>query len=359
MSSSVTAPTPQPTLPATVAMVSESQQRDGHQQMFQVYCRGLAEVGLPYSVYQCVDPGSPRLEMGVNRLFEVFTRRLKALPERIVHVNDAYLAPLARRRSNVVVTLVDLAKMTTDYFPRAAVWLHNQSLRHIREARAVVCPSEYVRQEILTHLPVTGPQVHVVPLRSLLPLAPAGRPPPDPPTSQAPWTLLYVAGDRPRKNIPLFLDILARMDNRYRGVLVSHIRPPTAELISKLGLQQRLLVRDWVEDLRPTYWAAHLLVHTAPYEGFGIPLAEAMSQGVPVVATNRTSIPEVVGNGGLLIDSQDPDAWCQAIEKLSDPVLYSRISQAALAQADRVSLANIGSRLRKAYGLNGGATRTP
>ena len=359
-----------PTGPSAVALVSESRERDGHQRQFDVYCRGLDAVGLPYSVYQCVDPslrtefsnrgtivpgiripGSPTWEMGTNRLFQVYPRRLRGIPERVVHVNDAFLAPLIRFRDDVVVSLADLSKMTTDYFPRASVWLHNRSLRRIRQARAIICHTEYVRQEILTHLPVTESQVRVVPLRSLIPTLTTDRPQFGSPTIQAPWTMLYIAGDRPRKNIPLFLEILRRLDDRYRGLLVSRLRPSTQLLISKMGLGSRLQVQSWVPDLEPIYRSAHILVHTAPYEGFGIPLAEAMSQGLPVVAANATSIPEVVGNGGLLVGPNELTAWCEAIERLSDPGYYSGVSRNALAQAERVSFSNIGTRLREAYGL--------
>jgi glycosyltransferase involved in cell wall biosynthesis len=364
---------PPPGRVADVALVSESRDRDGHQQHFRLYLRALEAVGLPYSVYQCVDPssaseysaegtrvygrrvpGSAQLEMGLNRLFRVYPRRLRALPERVVHVNDAFLAPLTQYRGHVVVTLADLSKMTTHYFPRVSVWLHNRSLRQIRDAQAVVCSSEYVRQEILSLLPVAESQVHVVPLRSLLPLAAEPRRPPPPPTARAPWTLLYVAGDRPRKNLPLFFEILRRLDDRYRGLLVSRLRPSTQDTVSRMGLGPRLEIRSWVEDLTATYRSAQLLVHTAPYEGFGIPLAEALSQGLPVVAANRTSIPEVVGPGGLLVDEDSPEAWCRAVERLSDPELYSRLSSAALAQSDRFPLPAIGARLREAYGLGKG-----
>ncbi len=365
---------PRPASPPSapvVAMVNESQRRDGHQQMFETYCRALSAVGLPYSVYQCVDPslaseyatagrrvvgrrlpGSGLLEMGYNRFFEVFPKRLGPMPEPIVHVNDAFLAPLVRYRRNVVVTLVDLVKLTTAYFPRVAVWLYDRSLREIGKARAVIAPSHYVRQELLAHLPLAEPQVHVVPLRSLLPPLRTPRPAPEPPTAERPWTLLYVARDRPRKNLPFFFELLRRLGHEYRGLLVSQVRPPTSRQIARLGLGSRLQVLPWADDLTPIYRSAHVLVHTAPYEGFGIPLAEAASQGLPVVASNRTSIPEVVGAGGILLEPNDTASWLEAIRRLTDSGVYSGLSEAAREQADRVSLVEIGSRLRAAYGLS-------
>lgn len=362
-------PRPAPDPVPLVAMVNESRRRDGHQQMFEVYCRALAAVGLPFSVYQCVDPsraseyatqghrvlgyrvpGPVRFEVGVNRLLYVFPRRLAGLTERFVHVNNAFLAPLTRYRGEVVVTLVDLAPLTTPYFPPVTAWLRNRCLDRIQDARAVVCPTSYIRQEIVERLPVDPSRIHVVPLRSLLAGAPA-RPAPEPPTLQRPWTLLYVASDRPRKNLTLFFEILRRLDGRFRGRLVSRLRPATRDRISRMGLSSRLEVLDWVEDLGPVYDASHLLVHTAPYEGFGFPLAEAMSRALPVVAADHSSIPEVVGPGGVLVGSEDPTAWCRAVEQLTDPAAYSKVSQACRTWSDRCSLSDIGLRLRRAYGL--------
>jgi glycosyltransferase involved in cell wall biosynthesis len=70
------------------------------------------------------------------------------------------------------------------------------------------------------------------------------------------------------------------------------------------------------EDLNAIYSGATAFIYPSLYEGFGLPTLEAMKCGTPVIASNRTSIPEVVGEAGILIDPQDEDALCQAMLNL-------------------------------------------
>jgi glycosyltransferase involved in cell wall biosynthesis len=60
------------------------------------------------------------------------------------------------------------------------------------------------------------------------------------------------------------------------------------------------------------------LVYPSRYEGFGLPIAEAMAMGCPVIASNTTALPEVVGDAGILVDPDDVDAWIDAMLRLLD-----------------------------------------
>jgi glycosyltransferase involved in cell wall biosynthesis len=71
------------------------------------------------------------------------------------------------------------------------------------------------------------------------------------------------------------------------------------------------------DTLRVLYRDAHALVYPSLYEGFGLPLLEAMACGTPVLASKAASIPEVVGDAGVLLDSHDPAAWAEAIVRLA------------------------------------------
>jgi glycosyltransferase involved in cell wall biosynthesis len=113
-------------------------------------------------------------------------------------------------------------------------------------------------------------------------------------------------------------------------------------LVDELGLDGSVRFLDHVpdEDLRLFYNVATVFVLPSFYEGFGLPALEAMSCGTPVVASDRASLPEVVGQGGTLLDPDDATALADRIgDLLADPHRRAAASEAALQQAARFSLA--------------------
>ena len=356
-------------LEGSLALAHDSRLFDGHLRHFEMYVRGLETSGVHPRVLTCLDPslrqeypnwgtvvegrripGGGRLEMGFNRLFPVFSRQLASVPCRILHVNDVYLASATRFRKGVVVSVADLAKSYTRIYPRIPSWIHNRNLPYVRMAEAVVCHSAFVREEVRTHAGVEEARIHTVPLFSLL--APSGSVPrtlPGPPTPAVPWNLLYVATDRPHKNIRLFLEILARLGSRFRGTLVSQLTPATTRLIAQLSLSSRLTVRSSLPGMVETYAGADVLVFPSLYEGVGLPILEAMAFGVPVIAGTHAAVPETVGNGGQLLQTEDVQAWCEAVERLIDPGGYQHWSDRALARSREFNPERTGTALLQAY----------
>lgn len=108
------------------------------------------------------------------------------------------------------------------------------------------------------------------------------------------------------------------------------------KLVSDLRLQDRIvfLGRVAIEDLPGVYNCADVLLYPVLYAGFGFPPLEAMASGLPVVTSNRGSLPEVVGDAGILIDPDDHEAMAKSIESiLKNPQLGSRLREAGLKRS--------------------------
>ena len=352
-----------------VALVHGSRRYDGHAVHFRMYWTALANRRYPVSVYTCVDPssaseypdwGTPilgrrlvrwgRIEEGFNRLFPVYAKKIGSLPEELVHVNDVYLAPAARFRDRVLVSVADLATAYTSWHPRIPTWIHNRNMRSLNLASGIICHSEFVRKELATHTQIPEHRVHLVPLFSMLP--PGSAPTEEsrrPPTPDAPWKVLYVATDRPWKNLAFFLEVLRRLDDRFRGVLVSRLTPSTKRLVSSWKLGTRLDVMENQPNLLGVYRASHLFLFPSQYEGFGIPLLEAMSQGLPVLASDRTAVPETVGTGGEILPLDDSKVWADAVSRLTEWRAYERASRKALERSRQFTSDLTADRLISAY----------
>lgn len=147
--------------------------------------------------------------------------------------------------------------------------------------------------------------------------------------------VLTVASGLVHKNIARLLEAFAQASasSLPHLVVVGHAGLETDALkrrVAELGIEQRVTMTGWVEDveLLAFYRGADFFIYPSLYEGFGIPVLEAMRRGVPVTCSNATSIPEVVGDAALLFDPTDVDAIRTAIERmLSDRELREDLAR--------------------------------
>lgn len=156
--------------------------------------------------------------------------------------------------------------------------------------------------------------------------------------------LLYTARlEHPGKNhvrlLEAFAELRRRHDLPHRLVLAGG-RWSGAEAIdariAELGVADAVVLPGFVpHELLPALYAgAEVFVFPSLFEGFGIPVLEAMASGTPVCAANTSSIPEVVGDAGLLFDPKEPAAIADALERLlTDAALRARLAEVGLARA--------------------------
>ena len=159
--------------------------------------------------------------------------------------------------------------------------------------------------------------------------------------------ILAVGSIQPRKNLARLIEaysiLIKRRENVPPLVLVGKkawLFEETFRATSSHGVENRVQFTDFVpdEDLPALYSAAACFVYPSFFEGFGLPPLEAMQCGAPVIAGNRTSLPEVVGDAGLLVDPFDTNAIADALEKLiSDKDLREDLSRRGLERAKKFS----------------------
>ena len=156
--------------------------------------------------------------------------------------------------------------------------------------------------------------------------------------------VLYVGSEWPRKNLATLVRALGQLKRdgvRFRWLKVgaSGYAPGRSDLLAQVareGLADDVSILDVVsdDDLPLLYSAADVYVQPSVWEGFGLPVLEAMACGTPVVATRRAALPEVVGDAGVLVEARDGGALADAVAGvLADPAGAARYAAAGLARA--------------------------
>ncbi len=156
--------------------------------------------------------------------------------------------------------------------------------------------------------------------------------------------LLSVGNLKPHKNVPMLLEMYARLpkdlQNKYQIVLAGGDASqslPFQRGIAEMGLEENIAMIGRVpdQDLPSLYSGASLFLFPSLYEGFGLPALEAMTCGTPVVASRASSIPEVVGEAGVLLDPRNHEEWAIAVEGLlEDDRKQKDLSAAGLLRAN-------------------------
>lgn len=185
----------------------------------------------------------------------------------------------------------------------------------------IVTVSKVSQQDIATHFKRSSAQTPVISngidTQIFRPL---------PHVSRTPYRLITTASaDQPLKGLSYLLHAIAKLRPRYGDIqlcVIGKLKPngSTAKLLQEQGLEKTVNFVSGIstEDLVKQYAQASIAVSPSLYEGFGLPAGEAMSCGLPIIATNGGALPEVVGDAGIIVEKADAEALANNITMLFD-----------------------------------------
>ena len=154
---------------------------------------------------------------------------------------------------------------------------------------------------------------------------------------------LYVGTIEPRKNLELLLEAYQQLpidiQAHYKLVIIGACGWKFESFLQQAGTllkRQQLIMPGYVadKDLQHLMASAYCFLYPSIYEGFGLPPLEAMASGTPVITSDCASLPEVVGNAGVLLPADDAQQWAQTIiDLINEPQKYQQYVEAGLQRA--------------------------
>ena len=231
-----------------------------------------------------------------------------------------------RRFRRTVCTFHDLFVMTSEYStPEFRARFTIQAREAAERADLIICVSEFTARQAESLLHVAPSRLRVIHHGTRFVETPAC-------VDRQPW-ILHVGAVQTRKNLVRLVEAFeTAVPAPWRLVLAGGEGFGAAEVRARAALspaRERIEFTGWVDDRRlaELYARSSMLAFPSLDEGFGIPVLEAMAWGLPVVASNRSSLPEICGDAAFLVDPTDTAALAAALRSLSrDPVLAAAMA---------------------------------
>jgi glycosyltransferase involved in cell wall biosynthesis len=299
-----------------------------------------------------VDERFRHIESSLLRLLLYIPRGLRAQRIDVFHGFDHIGVPLFAKVGRYVATIHDMVPLI---WPQWVTRKHRLVVtaayhRLGQQADLVITPSEATKADIVRHLHISPERIEVIPWGCEERFQSTGDRDRFAAVQQKYHLparyLLFVGTLEPRKNLTTLLHAFAMLhEERHREDLklvvagrMGWLYDAIFATVKTLALAEDVIFTGFVddEDLPHLYRGAQLFVFPSLYEGFGLPILEAMASGVPVVTSHTASMPEVAGDAAMLVDPHDPKAIAEGIAQvLAEDQLREVLTQKGLARARR------------------------
>lgn len=264
----------------------------------------------------------------------------------IKHITSQEFAYLLKsiKMKGTIVTCYDLIIWAYD-MNRSALWKDN--IEGMKLADKIITISEFSKNDIIKYLDYPEDNIKIVypavdhsfyyqnrdkEILNRWNISPEDK------------VVLYVGSETPRQNVPLLIEAFSKVKEVMPNVKLLKIgdsqsygaREKNLKLISDLNLENDVIFSGYVseKDIPQCYNATDLLVYPCSYAGFGLPPLEAMACGTPVITSDTSSLPEVVGDAGIMIDPHDVDLMAEKIyEVLNNGTLKERLVKKGIKRA--------------------------
>lgn len=290
-----------------------------------------------------------------------FTLKNK-IADAIYHEPNFVLLPHTGKK---VLTVHDISMFACpEFLPKGrAKFLQKQMRKGLQEADALIVSCQFIKNQVAQLFPNTENKIHIVPPGAQEKFMP--RTEDEVKSTLNKFSLSYkkfllcVATLEPRKNLARLIKAYQQLPNPLQKqtplVLVGNKGWMYEELLNLVhkNKNSNIILLRYVEEetLLHLYSAAKAFVYPSLYEGFGLPVLEAMQSGLPVITSNTSSLPEVCEYAGILIDPLSEFSITSALEQLlqADDALYAQYLKKSLTQAKKFSWNHFAEKLFNVY----------
>lgn len=352
----------------TAAVVSGFERFKGSTIVARAYFGALRQLGYETHWYQCVagqhnddywtpeeaipgvSTGCRSIDQGLNFCF-FFPRRLGRLSEELILLTDPALLGAVDANPRSLVIVHDLREFSAEGRTSvAASVLFFYLLSKIRRVRGILAVSEATRDDLARRVPDLPPTAVIHTGMGFTADGPAHiRRSVERRKAGEPLRFVYVAVDRPYKQVRFVIDLARELDaqglDRAMNLrLISRLRPSTRRYLDRNPPRSLTVVRS-VEDIAGEYETADALLFPSKFEGFGLPIVEAMAFGLPILNGTASAVTELLNGAGVQVDGYDVQSWVNAMTALEDPAMFEHSALRSLARSEHFSPARFQSRL--------------